>query len=397
MHVLYLIPQDAESPYGNGRALPIATALSQQGHQVTALMLHANFAACTPRNYAINPNLRVQVVAQSHVKKVGNQKHYFGPLQLIWVILTAIIRLVWAGQQQQADLILIGKAQPICGIAGRVLAKSKRIPCWLDADDYEAASNRFGNALQQHLVATYERRLCCVVDRVLTNTDFMRDQIKQWCPRQSIQKLPNGITTDWLDPTPQDTTSRLRQELELPSAVKVIGFIGSLSSPSHPVHLLIDAFAKIHQRQPDTHLLIVGGGEDWQALQKRCKTLNIAQACSFTGRVPPNAVKAFYSLCDVCIEPLLADDAALSRAPLKLFEAWATDTPFITSLMGERAQLYASLDTAIFPTPGNVEALASAIENALEDPTVSGALRRHGKQEIQHYTWDQIVTGLLPA
>ncbi len=397
MHILYLIPQDAESPYGNGRALPIATALSEQGHQVTVLMLHANYAACEQRQYALNDNLHVRVVAQSHVKKIGNQKSYFNPVQLIWVIFMAIWQLYWVGRSIQADLILIGKAQPQCGIAGLRLARQKGIACWLDADDYEAASNRFSSAIQQWALAVFERALCCRVDQVLTNTDFMVEKIANWCAAQTVQKLPNGITQDWLIPPTELDTQQLRQTLKISLQSQVIGFIGSLSSPSHPVELLLDAFQQVLKTQPNTGLLIVGGGEDWQPLQDHAQQIGIADACHFTGKVAPIEVKKYYALCDVCIEPLLADDAALSRAPLKLFEAWATNVPFLTSLVGERAQLYAGLPIDWFPEPDDVNALANKIEAVLTTPQIATALQQHGKEQIQRFTWDTLVQGLLSA
>ncbi len=391
MRILYLIPQDAQSPYGNGRALPIANALARQGHTVTVLMLHANIAAAQRGWFTIDA-VRARYVAQSHVKKVGNTKSYFGPVQLSLIILNAMLRLFWHGLWQPADLIIIGKAQPIAGGSGFLLATLKRVPCWVDADDYEAGSNRFSSPRQQQLLAWAEKRLCCYATGVLTNTDFMAKKINAWCPQQTVTRLPNGITAHWLTPTAAPETHSAQLETR---HGPVIGFIGSLSSPSHPVTLLLQAFTQLIDKAPNATLLIVGGGEDWAALQAEARTLGIADACHFTGRVPAHHVKDYYSLCTVCVEPLYADEAALSRAPLKLFEAWATATPFLTSLLGERKTLYAGLPAAWFPVAGNVDALAEAIWQVIADAEIQTRLIAHGQANITAYQWDHLVKDLF--
>ena len=49
---------------------------------------------------------------------------------------------------------------------------------------------------------------------------------------------------------------------------------------------LIDAFALVHQRQPDTRLLILGEGEEQQALQEKIGALGLADVARLAGFLP---------------------------------------------------------------------------------------------------------------
>ncbi|MEZ4619507.1 MAG: hypothetical protein R2867_28940 [Caldilineaceae bacterium] len=53
--------------------------------------------------------MTVAYVGQMHVRKVGDQTIYFGPLRLLWVILTGFLGLLRAALQLRADIYHIGK------------------------------------------------------------------------------------------------------------------------------------------------------------------------------------------------------------------------------------------------------------------------------------------------
>ena len=50
-------------------------------------------------------------------------------------------------------------------------------------------------------------------------------------------------------------------------------YIGSLSLAGHPVYLLLVTFTLLRQNHPDSALLLVGGGEDFERLKGQSRSL----------------------------------------------------------------------------------------------------------------------------
>ncbi len=58
------------------------------GQEVTIIASHPDFAAVPPAERPlVREGVRVVYVAQMHVRKVGGQKSYFRPHQLLWIVL----------------------------------------------------------------------------------------------------------------------------------------------------------------------------------------------------------------------------------------------------------------------------------------------------------------------
>ena len=70
----------------------------------------------------------------------------------------------------------------------------------------------------------------------------------------------------------------------------VVTYVGTMALASHPIDLLLEAFAKLCTHVPKALLLLVGGGPDLVKLRSMAQQLGILTQCRFTGRVAPNEV-----------------------------------------------------------------------------------------------------------
>lgn len=124
--------------------------------------------------------------------------------------------------------------------------------------------------------------------------------------------------------------TRLRNELGL-SGVTFL-YVGRLWK-GKGVHHLLDAFKDL-QRSCDepVSLMIVGDGEEGQALRNRCREENIAHV-AFTGFKQRDELPNYYAATDVFVFPTLGDPYGLV-----LDEAMASGLPVITTdAVGELA------------------------------------------------------------
>jgi glycosyltransferase involved in cell wall biosynthesis len=164
-----------------------------------------------------------------------------------------------------------------------------------------------------------------------------------------------------------------------------------MSLASHPVDLLLEAFAQVSRAVPKAVLLLVGGGEDLDSLQAQAEALGLGESVRFVGRVPPDRVPAYYGLAEVSVDPVRDDWVARARSPLKLFESLAVGTPTVTGDVGDRQECLAGGRVGLLVPPGDASALAGGIVHVLQHPDEAGSMRQAAKSVRERYYWDVLV------
>ncbi len=388
--IVFLLSQSLDSPSGLGRYGPLARELAKLGHKVDIIALHPAFNELEIINFEVD-GVNVHYVAQMHVMKSGDTKSYYSSFDLLIITLKATWNLCRSAISTKADIVHIGKPHPMNSIAGLCARIINNSALYLDCDDYEAGSGRFGTRWQKSIISFFEKWMPHRVKSITTNTFFMRNKLLSWgISAEKIIYIPNGVDRNRFTNVKQGEVESLSAELDLGSS-KVIGYIGSLSLPSHPVNLLLEAFHEIQKYDENTILLLVGGGEDLTTLKKLAQDLGISQAIRFCGRVPPEKIPFYYALVDVSVDPVYDNEAAKGRSPLKLFESWACGVPFVTADVGDRKSLLGDPPAGLLSQPGNPESLADKITQVLSDPQLSANFQGRGFERVQEFYWDTLA------
>ena len=390
MRITFLLTQSLESPSGLGRYWPLSRELVRLGHRVTLLALHHDFGALSRRAF-VRDGVQVRYVAQMHVRKVANGKQYYTPVQLLSLSVLAAWRLMAAAFRSEADVFHVCKPHPMNGLAVVLPSLARRKPIYLDCDDYEAASNRFAGQWQHWLVDYCERSVPHLARGITTNTHFMAGYLQTLGYRaERIVYVPNGVDRErFACAAHAATIDRARRTWELDGR-RVVAYVGSMSLTSHAVDLLLRAFAITRRMAPEAVLLMVGGGEDYEQLQRASAALDLGNAVRFTGRVPPEEVPAYYRLAAVSVDPVYADPGAQARSPLKLFESLAVGTPVVTGDTGDRREILAG-GGGLLVAPGDAEALAGGLARVLQDDTLQARLATEALLTSQQFYWDVLV------
>jgi glycosyltransferase involved in cell wall biosynthesis len=393
MKILFLLTQDMESPAGIGRFGPLARELVRLGHTVNIAALHSNYQSLSRKRFT-HDGVNIWYVAPMHVRKAGNVKSYYSPLGLMWVLLRATLALSWAALVLPADIIHVGKPHPMNGLAGLVGKYLRGRRLFLDCDDLEAEVNHFSAAWQRRWMAAFERWLPRRVDVITVHTDFIRSRLlTQGIPSERIYYLSNGVDRRRFEIPDLQVVASLRRKFGIEQK-KIVAYIGSLSLAGHPVDLLLNAFVAVHHAQPDSILLIVGGGEDLEALNSLASRLGIAPVVVFSGRIPPADINLYYRLASVSVDPVYDDQVARARQPLKLFESWACGVPFVSADVGDRRLLLGDPPAGLLSLPGDPDSLAQSILQILNGSALASDLRQRGFERVKDYYWDQLVQRL---
>lgn len=388
MKIAFAIPQSMDSPSGLGRFGPLARELTGRGYAVTVFALHYDWPHLSSKQYW-DRGVSVVYVGQMHVRKMGPRKSYFTPGRLVTVSLASTTRLAAALWRSDADAIQLCKPQPINALAARLGRRGRPIFC--DCDDYEAATNRFGGEWQRHIVRHFEDGVISYAQGLTVNTRFTLNRyVGLGYPSQRIIYVPNGVERRRFERAFEDLAV-LRQRWALDASTPVIVYVGTMSILSHAVDLLLEAFAIVLRRRPETRLLLVGGGEDFDTLAAIAAELGISQQTIFAGRQPPEEIPAILSLATVSVDPVRDDTIAAARSPLKVIESLAVGTPVVTGDVGDRREMLANGTTGVLVRPGDSAALADGLLLVLSDPAKRTQMMLAARESRERWYWDRLA------
>jgi len=335
--------------------------------------------------------VQVRYVAQMHVQRQGNYKHYFSPPQLLWVAARATWALMLAGLEPNVDALHICKAQPMNGLAGWLAARARRKRLYVDCDDLEVASNNFTGQWQRAVVGWWENHLPLSARGVTVNTRFQQARCEQLgVPTEHIGLVPNGFDPDRFQPVSPAETEALRRRLGL-EGHPVVLFLGSLSLANHPVRLLLDAFVEVQRQLPAARLWLVGGGEDYDRITEAIRERQLGASVVQSGRIDPREAPLYYAASDVSVDPVEEDDTARSRCPLKIPESLACGVPVVTGDIGDRDLMLGQGAAGVLVQPGQASALADGLLAVLSDPARRAALSAGAREVSQLFRWDKLA------
>lgn len=171
---------------------------------------------------------------------------------------------------------------------------------------------------------------------------------------------------------------RLRDRASAKASLKVEGplllNVGNLL-PRKRQHLAIEALARLG----DATLILVGGGPDRAALERRARDLRLGGRVRFMGAVPQPLMPFFYAAADVTVHT--AELEGLSNVWV---ESLACGTPVVTTQAGAAAEV---IDR---PEAGRVvasdpAAIAAAVRDLLRNPPPPGEVAACA----EGYSWER--------
>jgi PEP-CTERM/exosortase A-associated glycosyltransferase len=256
-------------------------------------------------------------------------------------------------------------------------------------------TGREGSA-RYHLTRQLETHAVRSADAVAVICEGLRgDLIARGIDPGKIIVSPNGVDLDLFgDPPPRDTA--LAAQLGIGDA-PVIGYIGSFYD-YEGLDDLIAAMPVLVARQPDAHLVLVGGGPMADALAAQAAASSAAARIHFVGRVPHGEVERYYSIIDILAYPRKLMRLTDLVTPLKPLEAMAQGKLVAASDVGGHRELITDGVTGTLFAPDNPAAIADALANLLADRSGWGQRRDTARQYVElHRNWSSNILRYEPV
>jgi glycosyltransferase involved in cell wall biosynthesis len=222
-------------------------------------------------------------------------------------------------------------------------------------------------------------------DGVVATSDYYVNASRRLSAQRSKLTIATcGVDTDLFHPQSSDRlVAREGRE-----GRRIVLFVGTMDAThAHKgLDILIGSIVQLRDRYEDILLLAVGKGDAIPRYQKLANKLGLDDHILFPGPVEDFELVDFYRSADVCVLPSTNRSEGLG---LVLIEASACQTPIIGTRVGGIPFAVLDNTTGLLVEPGDVNALAGAIDRILSDSYLATSLGTNGCRHVnEHFTWN---------
>jgi colanic acid biosynthesis glycosyl transferase WcaI len=273
-------------------------------------------------------------------------------------------------------------------------ARALKSASWLHIQDFEVdAAFDLGILSNQRLRASMlsvERRILCAFDRVSTIAPQMVKRLaEKGVNVGKIREVRNW--TDTNEVAPGDRPNGFRQELGLKDGDVIVLYAGTMSY-KQGLDLIIEAARDVGQTHSNVHFVLSGQGPHKSKLRDMAANLVNVHFLEI------QADKRFSQLlvtADLHVVPQRAEVADLVL-PSKLGGIFSSGRPLITMAIPGTGLAEEVADVGVIVLPGNVEALAAAVRQLVEDPDLRNALGAKARRRaLERWDKNKILTSLM--
>lgn len=209
--------------------------------------------------------------------------------------------------------------------------------------------------------------------RVTAPSGFLAERLRAY--RADIEVLPNAVDVDRYELT-------IRQRVT-PRMV----WLRALHEIYNPV-LAIDVLARIAQRHADAHLVMVGPDKDGsrRAVEQRATELGVRERVELTGGIAKRDIPPRLAAADIFLNTTNVDNT-----PLSVLEAMASGLCVVSTSVGGIPYLLQDRQTALLVPPSDADAMAAAVLQLLDDPSLAARLSTQARAAAEARAWTQVL------
>jgi glycosyltransferase involved in cell wall biosynthesis len=261
---------------------------------------------------------------------------------------------------------------PVPGMAECASYAAGAIPFVLTYHLGTLAKGRFpfdqANFLYEHLVLKLLARRSA---HIISSSQFV-NTFHQGRFRSRSSIIPPGV----------DTTRFSGPEGPRPARILFVGDLGRGATHKGLPDLLA-ALARVAGRYPGAELLVAGDGDNRPELERTAWGLGVGRQVRFLGHLEGTALADLYRSARMLVLPSHNDNF-----PLVVLEAMASRLAVVATRVGAVPELVDDRKRGILVEPGDVGALAAALERLLADPELARQLGTAGRELVEAgYTW----------
>ena len=169
-----------------------------------------------------------------------------------------------------------------------------------------------------------------------TTPDLSRYAIEMGAKKEFVESFHLGIDMNDFKPLKKDTA--FAELLGISNNDNVIVFVGTIY-PFAGLIELVSNFEKIEEQNPNTKIIIVGGGPSYNELQKLVIKKKLELKVILTNFKPQKEIPKYISLADLCINPFQINYVTNRILPTKILEYFACGKPVLSTPLAGTKEL----------------------------------------------------------
>ncbi len=292
-------------------------------------------------------------------------------------------------RDRKIDLIYSPFAWPL-GIAGVPAAMETGTPVVVSlrgADILVEQSIDYGQMLDQLYARRFSRVLQSAAHVIAVSQALADAAVALGCQSDHVSVVLKGVDTNRFFSEP---TEAARRRLGIPNRPTIL-FVGNFVR-SKGIGVLIDAFAALHARRPESQLVLCGDGPEGAALQVHVDRLQLGPHVRFAGRISRGEIPDYFRAADVFVLPSLTEGSGNV-----LVEAGACGKPLVGASVGGIPDYIDDGITGFLFEKRNATDLSHKLLRLVDDPQLAGQMGAAARQRVirlHQYddTLDRIVT-----
>lgn len=250
-------------------------------------------------------------------------------------------------------------------------------PCSIDRDielSHAQAWKRKLSLRRWYAFTRMQARVARRLPRLVAVSEFARSDVIAGFGVETgrVEVVHNGVDTELFAPAGTDQ--------------KVTGRIVTTASADVPLKglsFLIEAVAKLRTER-EAHLVVIGKAAATGPVARTIERFGMKDAVSFESEVSWERLVELYHQAEVAVVPSLYEGFSLPAA-----EAMACGTPLVATNAGALPEVVGNdRESALLVPPGDAGAMASAIEEVMDDEALRKRIAVAGRERVlEKFTW----------
>jgi glycosyltransferase involved in cell wall biosynthesis len=163
----------------------------------------------------------------------------------------------------------------------------------------------------------------------------------------------------------------------------LVGYVGVMGK-QEGLNYLLDAVKVIVQTRGRTDVLfvVIGSGTEFEEIQRYASEMGVEPYVRFTGRIPDDALLAYLSTSDLCVNPDVANEMNDKSTMNKIMEYMALGKPIVQFDLTEGRR--SALDASLYARKNDARDFAEKILELLDDPARREVMGKYGKDRVEN-------------
>lgn len=238
----------------------------------------------------------------------------------------------------------------------------------------------------------FHKKLYALADSIILQAPSNMERFANLFPdlKDKTTMVPHGHMLDYIE---QCTCDEAREALNLPKGKTIMLFFGQIKKVKG-VDVLLKAFVKIKEQNPD--LMLVIAGSVWKADFTECEEIIKANNFGDSLRtdiryIPDEEVKYYYSAADITVLPYtdVYQSGVIQLAYGYSKTVVATSLPAFTQFVTEG-------ETGFIAAPGDADSLADALLRAIAQKDSLEVIGKKGNALVrERLDWNQLAKRII--